>query len=212
MRLAVRYHAAILALSLCWAINTAYAANFLDLNSLRAFSAANTPEELSVLSLNQSPPNITSAVDEPSLNPSYAFSASKDQGSQQDAESEVSLHERDGDCGSYNSCSSLGAPSLCCAPNQICSADTLGRVGCCPLGAACTGTIPGAGGVVASTTTSEGSGTTRPATTTTTSTTSPTDGGFVIAGSSTVAVFGQGSSNAMHLRVVSTLTRWQLLI
>ncbi|KAK5121022.1 hypothetical protein LTR85_005806 [Meristemomyces frigidus] len=48
---------------------------------------------------------------------------------------------------SFNSCSNLGAPALCCAANAVCSADYAGNVACCPSGAACSGTI---GGVITS--------------------------------------------------------------
>lgn len=44
---------------------------------------------------------------------------------------------------SFNSCENLGAPSLCCAANAVCSADYAGNVACCPSGAACSGTIGG---------------------------------------------------------------------
>lgn len=41
----------------------------------------------------------------------------------------------------YAACINLGAPGLCCRTNQVCSADAANNVACCPLGAACTGTI-----------------------------------------------------------------------
>ncbi|KAF2869874.1 hypothetical protein BDV95DRAFT_576503 [Massariosphaeria phaeospora] len=43
----------------------------------------------------------------------------------------------------YASCGRVGAPGLCCRTNQVCSADIANHVACCPLGAACTGTIGG---------------------------------------------------------------------
>lgn len=79
----------------------------------------------------------------------------------------------------YNACAAIGAPGLCCASNNVCSADAAGHVACCPMNAACTGTI--GGGVVAtgiSTTTT----TTSPFVfaSTTTSTGTATGGGFVM--------------------------------
>lgn len=52
----------------------------------------------------------------------------------------------------FNSCANLGAPSLCCMTDSICSADQAGHVACCPSGAACTGTIGGVitGGTIGS--------------------------------------------------------------
>lgn len=41
----------------------------------------------------------------------------------------------------YAGCGNLNAPGLCCRTNQVCSADAAGHVACCPLNAACTGTI-----------------------------------------------------------------------
>ncbi|KAI9661505.1 MAG: hypothetical protein M1831_003027 [Alyxoria varia] len=41
----------------------------------------------------------------------------------------------------YAQCAQAGEPGLCCPSTAICSADQSGNVGCCPLGAACTGTI-----------------------------------------------------------------------
>lgn len=52
------------------------------------------------------------------------------------------LMPRAGNCASSgNSCSSLGAPSLCCPSQSVCSLDPLNNVACCPQNAACTGTI-----------------------------------------------------------------------
>jgi hypothetical protein len=43
----------------------------------------------------------------------------------------------------YNPCSNLGNPGLCCRADSICSADAAGHIACCPIRAACTGTIGG---------------------------------------------------------------------
>ncbi|MCJ1470243.1 hypothetical protein MMC07_008888 [Pseudocyphellaria aurata] len=49
---------------------------------------------------------------------------------------------RAGNCASSgNSCSSLGAPALCCPSQSVCTLDPLNNVACCPQNAACTGTI-----------------------------------------------------------------------
>ena len=116
---------------------------------------------------------------------------------------------------SFKSCSNLGAPSLCCMSNAVCSADNAGHVACCPSGAVCTGTIGGvitagtlnSNGALATATSNNGLATTGATTTTSfqmyTSATSNSNGlvqasatgdvtnsGFVIAGSSTVATVG----------------------
>ncbi|KAK7513634.1 hypothetical protein IWZ03DRAFT_237383 [Phyllosticta citriasiana] len=57
---------------------------------------------------------------------------------------------------SYSACAALGAPGLCCRRNTNCALDQAGHVACCPVNAACTGTIRGssvAGGYSVSTTT-----------------------------------------------------------
>ncbi|PVI08500.1 hypothetical protein DM02DRAFT_621352 [Periconia macrospinosa] len=41
----------------------------------------------------------------------------------------------------YSVCNNIARPDLCCRTNQICSADRAGNAACCPIGAACTGTI-----------------------------------------------------------------------
>ena len=41
----------------------------------------------------------------------------------------------------FDSCTSLGAPGLCCAEAAVCSPDAAGNVACCPIGAVCSGTI-----------------------------------------------------------------------
>lgn len=52
------------------------------------------------------------------------------------------LMPRAGNCASSGtSCSSLGAPSLCCPSQSVCALDPLNNVACCPQNAACTGTI-----------------------------------------------------------------------
>lgn len=52
------------------------------------------------------------------------------------------LLPRAGNCASSGtSCSSLGAPSLCCPSQSVCALDPLNNVACCPKNAACTGTI-----------------------------------------------------------------------
>lgn len=43
----------------------------------------------------------------------------------------------------FHACGNLGAPNLCCASAAVCSADFAGNVACCPVGAACSGTIDG---------------------------------------------------------------------
>ena len=96
----------------------------------------------------------------------------------------------------FNSCSNLGAPGLCCAPNAVCSADFAGYVACCPSGAACSGTIGGGpittgtvdsdgaivGGAGATTGTDDGlTGTTATATTDFDAASSTSGGGLVAA-------------------------------
>ncbi|KAI5369490.1 hypothetical protein Slin15195_G003660 [Septoria linicola] len=129
---------------------------------------------------------------------------------------ELLKRQSNGGCpNSFRSCANLGAPSLCCMSNAVCSADTAGYVACCPSGAACTGTIGGvitagtlnSNGALATDTSANGFATTSVATTTSmqmyTSSvsnglviaTSTEDGqasnsGFVIAGSSVVATPG----------------------
>jgi hypothetical protein len=59
-----------------------------------------------------------------------------------DTEPAVELIRRQNGCASgYSNCFGQGAPGLCCKPNSVCSADSGGHVGCCPVGAVCTGTI-----------------------------------------------------------------------
>lgn len=132
----------------------------------------------------------------------------------------------------YDSCSNLGAASLCCVDTAVCSADYAGNVACCPTGAACTGTIggiitagtiaAGSSGVAASTsgaalvtttttaglveTTSSGATSTSNNGLVLASTTGTTDAatsGFIIAGTSTVATLASGAGLNMQLVSVS---------
>ncbi|KAF2722551.1 hypothetical protein K431DRAFT_244537 [Polychaeton citri CBS 116435] len=54
----------------------------------------------------------------------------------------------------YDSCANLGAPSVCCDSDAVCSADFAGHVACCPKGAACSGVVSG---VITAGTLSDGS-------------------------------------------------------
>jgi hypothetical protein len=47
--------------------------------------------------------------------------------------------------GGYSNCGALGNSGACCPTNQVCARDAAGNVACCPLRAACTGTIGGTG-------------------------------------------------------------------
>ena len=100
----------------------------------------------------------------------------------------------------FDSCSNLGAPGLCCASAATCTSDSGGHVACCPTGSVCTGQVGGV--ITAGTVNSVGSlvsgSVTRESVTVTTSgstnpgvpagsTTTP-GSGFVVAGSSTVAL------------------------
>ena len=85
---------------------------------------------------------------------------------------------------SYNNCGNLGASGLCCAHTAVCSADYAAHVACCPLGAACTGTIASVitGGTIGGTTTTSNGGLLGGAiTTTTTAAQLGTSNGLVIA-------------------------------
>jgi hypothetical protein len=102
------------------------------------------------------------------------------------------LLKRQSGCASgYNACAGIGAPGLCCGSDSVCSADAAGHVACCPLNAACTGTI--GGGVQATVT----------ATTTTSNsfvfatTTTTGDGGFYVG---TATASAQGASTASNAR------------
>ncbi|KAF2761920.1 hypothetical protein EJ05DRAFT_189099 [Pseudovirgaria hyperparasitica] len=53
------------------------------------------------------------------------------------------LRRQNGCDSGYTNCGNLGAAGACCRPNQVCSADSQGHVGCCPIGAACTGSLGG---------------------------------------------------------------------
>ncbi|KAK0927941.1 hypothetical protein LTR29_017541 [Friedmanniomyces endolithicus] len=112
---------------------------------------------------------------------------------------------------SYLPCASLGASNLCCDSSAICSADYAGHVACCRVGAACSGTISqvitagtvsdgvlvGAGGAQA---TSGNGGLVGASTVATTAavgaTTTAAGSGFVLDGTSTVAMPGFGSRRA----------------
>ncbi|KAK7536254.1 uncharacterized protein J3D65DRAFT_627931 [Phyllosticta citribraziliensis] len=86
---------------------------------------------------------------------------------------------------SYSACAALGAPGLCCRRNTNCALDQAGHVACCPVNAACTGTIRGssvAGGYSVSTTTLGTAASSIVRVTTTDST-----GGFVAVGTTFVA-------------------------
>ncbi|KAF2229222.1 hypothetical protein EV356DRAFT_581009 [Viridothelium virens] len=115
---------------------------------------------------------------------------------------------------SYSNCYGQGAPGLCCQPSAVCSADMAGHVACCPVGAACTGTI------VAVNTASQTSTSTfgvNPSTTTTTngfsslsatSTSSPaatTSGGFIITASDASLTYPKFPGFHL-LRIVSSTT------
>ena len=92
---------------------------------------------------------------------------------------------------SYTNCYGQGAPGLCCQPSAVCSADMAGHVACCPIGAACTGTISAVNTNTQTSTSNNGAYT--PSTTTTTSALSlsssssgpaaTTSGGFIITAS-----------------------------
>jgi hypothetical protein len=41
----------------------------------------------------------------------------------------------------YNQCANLGANEACCPPDTNCELDQAGHVACCPISAACTGTV-----------------------------------------------------------------------
>ncbi|KAK3725126.1 hypothetical protein LTR37_000637 [Vermiconidia calcicola] len=115
---------------------------------------------------------------------------------------------------SFNDCANLGQPGLCCASAAVCSADAAGRVACCPIGAACSGTagpvvtagaVNTLGGLMSGTTTGAGGATTTTSSFVFAQTTSQTTqfgllptttggggggGGFVVDGTSTVATPG----------------------
>ncbi|KAF2793340.1 hypothetical protein K505DRAFT_375416 [Melanomma pulvis-pyrius CBS 109.77] len=82
----------------------------------------------------------------------------------------------------YAGCSNIGAPGLCCRTNQVCSADAVGHVACCPLNAACTGTIIGVG-----------TGATSLPTTSIFGATTTTQGPLIIVGTTTATATGTGT-------------------
>lgn len=123
----------------------------------------------------------------------------------------------------YNNCSNIGAPGLCCSPSARCQADNAGHVACCPLGAACTGSIGGAatagstdssGGFAEAT--SSGAGDSGLLVTASTSQEPQetgddnlrTSGGFVMDGTQTVATPGVG---ARGVQPVSLSLLWFFL-
>lgn len=81
---------------------------------------------------------------------------------------------------SYRNCAGLGAPGLCCAQNAVCSADFAGHVACCPVGAACTGTIGAITGSASGLSSATGSS---------------TSGGFVFASTTTTQGFSTASAD-----------------
>ncbi|KAF8425909.1 hypothetical protein EV426DRAFT_519492, partial [Tirmania nivea] len=42
----------------------------------------------------------------------------------------------------YDNCSTIGHPEACCSLTQVCTLDSVGRVGCCEFGVKCVGEIP----------------------------------------------------------------------
>lgn len=95
----------------------------------------------------------------------------------------------------FSSCQSLGGPGQCCRSNAICSLDQANHVACCPVGAACTGTI-NAGSAVTTGATTGGLvfggtiSTTSPATTTTTT-------GFMFPTTTTAVVTAGGGGSTV---------------
>ncbi|KAF2472275.1 uncharacterized protein BDR25DRAFT_19905 [Lindgomyces ingoldianus] len=114
-----------------------------------------------------------------------------------EGEGELELLKRQTGCASgYNACSGLGAPGLCCRSGSVCSADAAGHVACCPLNAACTGTIaPVGGGTTASNTGGGAATTTVPFVTAVTT----TNNGVII-GTSTATTFVQQSGSQSYVR------------
>ncbi|KAF2637004.1 hypothetical protein P280DRAFT_472521 [Massarina eburnea CBS 473.64] len=51
------------------------------------------------------------------------------------------LFKRSNCASGYAVCNSINRPDLCCQTNQVCSADSAGNAACCPINAACTGTL-----------------------------------------------------------------------
>jgi len=91
----------------------------------------------------------------------------------------------------YNSCSDLGADSVCCASGTNCALDDAGHVACCPDNAVCTGTIAGTiTGTVTTSSTSSG-GFVLGGTTTSSTTSTTTSAGIT---SLTTGVSGGGST------------------
>lgn len=91
-------------------------------------------------------PNLFAAFLEPQLEETIT------EGNDTAPQNELVRRQSNGCVSGYNSCANLGAAGLCCRSDSVCSADAAGHVACCPLNAACTGTIGGVG--VTATTTS----------------------------------------------------------
>ena len=91
-------------------------------------------------------PNLFAAFLEPQLEETIT------EGNDTAPQNEVVKRQSNGCVSGYDSCANLGAAGLCCRSDSVCSADAAGHVACCPLNAACTGTIGGVG--VTATTTS----------------------------------------------------------
>lgn len=114
----------------------------------------------------------------------------------EDITQEVSLEKRQSSVNcpqDYSNCQKLGAPGLCCANNAVCSADSAGYVACCPKGAACTGTITGVitngvGTITTATATMTTQGQSTASNGEVLASTTSSNGGFIISGTSTVAV------------------------
>ncbi|KAK3704297.1 hypothetical protein LTR37_013971 [Vermiconidia calcicola] len=166
------------------------------------------------------PPTLTTALNLPNLNiQSFASAFSigpDDYFSPNNTDHELLKRQYSNTCPeSFNDCANLGQPGLCCASAAVCSADAAGRVACCPIGAACSGTagpvvtegaVNTIGGLMNSgSTTGAGSATTTTSSFVFAQTTSQTTqfgllptttggggggGGFVVDGTSTVATPG----------------------
>jgi hypothetical protein len=108
---------------------------------------------------------------------------------------EDSLLKRDGtNCASgYAVCNNIARPDICCRTNELCTADKSGNAACCPLGAACTGTIGVTVGLTSSIPVSSttGSSTAVFATPTTTGATSFVQSSNAVSGGATATVSNQ---------------------
>jgi len=90
-----------------------------------------------------------------------------------------------------NSCSTLGAASVCCTSNGICTYDWAGHVACCWAGTSCTGTIGGTGAVSATT------GFLNTISASTTTTTATVAQSTVTEGGTTTSAAGAASTNGI---------------